>query len=146
MLQASILHKETQVSPSPGPPPVSLSFLSRHTPLQQVPNLFSTQAGKAKITHTENPGWLRCCSTDEREGGGTVATARFRCPMNRLYSSDVFKRRQTENEALDCSNSHVLKVKWLLCFSHHHLFVISDVPSYQCAVCTACILTLPLSF
>lgn len=41
------------------------SFLSRHAPLQQVPNLFSTQADKSKITHTENPGWRRCWSTVE---------------------------------------------------------------------------------
>lgn len=49
--------------------PVSLIFLSRHTPLQHVPNLFSTQAHKSKKKK----------SPTQRRLAGFNGTAEFRC-------------------------------------------------------------------
>lgn len=85
------LKKHKSVLP-PRSPPVPLSFLSRHTPLQQVPNLFSTPAGKSEKNHPHRESWLALLL--KHWWKKNCGKAEFRCLLNGLHSSDVFKLRK----------------------------------------------------
>lgn len=76
----------------------------------------------------------------EKKKKKKIVTAEFRCLLNRLYSSDVFKRRQTEKEALTCFSEHLFMVKWMLC-SLHLCVVIFDILAIHHSTYTVCILT-----
>ena len=72
--------------------PLRPSRISLQTPLQQVPNLFSTPS--RRITHTEKAGyWLHHWNGGKKRHS---RIAEFSCLFKRLFRADVFEQRQAD--------------------------------------------------